>query len=83
MSVFKKALTQEDLILAVFKARPDHGFTSWEMLKTLQWDRKKITSVRRAMSNLCDPRAYENPPVEKTSKRVIEKYGFNHLYQLK
>lgn len=47
-----RALTQEDMILAFFAARPGQMFTPEDAQRCLP-PRTLITSVRRAITNLC------------------------------
>lgn len=60
----RKARDQEGRIAALFRERPDERLTPSEVLGLYcaAWPAVPVTSVRRAMTNLSDPRRY-NPPV--------------------
>lgn len=76
-----KASKQEDIILEMFKKKPDAEFSAEDILEL--WNKAghnavPLTSIRRAISNL----AYEgsetvvkNPEIIKTSHQKVGMYG--------
>lgn len=61
----RKAKRQEVRVLALFQARPGQRLTPSEVHAILQDEghRLLLTSVRRALTNLCDARRYDPPPL--------------------
>jgi len=83
----QKGLTQEQIIMGIFKnplIKDDNknhkGFSASQIHKIFGDDNVPLTSIRRAMSNLC----YEENFLEKTDKFVIGIYGKQeHIYKIK
>ena len=76
----KKANSQEQMILALFKQNPRAKFTPESVLKKLQSVHQNypITSIRRAMSNLKD-----DGYLIKTDDKAKGDWGKNvHLWKL-
>lgn len=75
----RKAVTQQEAVMAFFQKRPNGSFTPfqvWSMLRALRPDLvhpfTPVTSIRRAMSDLtnCSPAV-----LTKTGEKVVEKLG--------
>ncbi len=80
-----KAHTQAGQILDLFHKNPDAMMTPIEVLDILKWKAFRITSVRRAMTNLSDGSRYADgvAPLVKTSAMKVERYGMsNHYWKL-
>jgi|APGre2960657505_1045072.scaffolds.fasta_scaffold10012_8 hypothetical protein len=83
----QKGLTQEQIIMEIFKnplIKDDNknhkGFSASQIHKIFGDDNVPLTSIRRAISNLC----YEENFLEKTDKFVIGIYGKQeHIYKIK
>ena len=83
----QKGLTQEQIIMGIFKnplIKDDNknhkGFSASQIHKIFGDDNVPLTSIRRAISNLC----YEENFLEKTDKFVIGIYGKQeHIYKIK
>lgn len=83
----QKGLTQEHIIIDIFKnplVRDENGnhqgFSASQIHKIFGDDNVPLTSIRRAMSNLC----YEENFLEITDKMVMGIYGkMEHIYKIK
>ena len=69
----KKAQTQEEKILEIFKQYPTREFSPEEILGALNSPNVPLTSVRRAISNLANPKKYN--AIEKTEVMKLGLYG--------
>lgn len=76
-----KNKSQNQIVLDIFRNRPQIQFTAWQILDHLQWPVQRITSVRRAMSDLSKPK---NGLLIKLDATRMEREGENnHLYQFR
>ena len=83
----QKGLTQEHIIIDIFKnplIRDENGnhqgYSASQIHKIFGNDNVPLTSIRRAMSNLC----YEENFLEITDKMVMGIYGKKeHIYKIK
>ena len=83
----QKGLTQEHIIIDIFKnplikdENGNHqGYSASQIHKIFGNDNIPLTSIRRAMSNLC----YEENFLEITDKMVMGIYGkMEHIYKIK
>jgi hypothetical protein len=76
----QKGLTQEHIIIDIFKNANNQGYSASQIHKIFGNDNVPLTSIRRAMSNLC----YEENFLEITDKMVMGIYGKKeHIYKIK
>ena len=76
----QKGLTQEHTIIDIFKNANNQGYSASQIHKIFGNDNVPLTSIRRAMSNLC----YEENFLEMTDKMVMGIYGKKeHIYKIK
>jgi len=76
----QKGLTQEHIIIDIFKNANNQGYSASQIHKIFGDDNVPLTSIRRAMSNLC----YEENFLEITDKMVMGIYGKKeHIYKIK
>lgn len=83
----QKGLTQEHIIIDIFKKplikdkNGNHqGYSASQIHKIFGDDKVPLTSIRRAMSNLC----YEENFLKITDKMVMGIYGKKeHIYKIK
>jgi len=76
----QKGLTQEHTIIDIFKNANNQGYSASQIHKIFGNDNVPLTSIRRAMSNLC----YEENFLEITDKMVMGIYGKKeHIYKIK
>ena len=87
LASIQKGLTQEHIIIDIFKnplIRDENGnhqgYSASQIHKIFGNDNVPLTSIRRAMSNLC----YEENFLEITDKMVMGIYGkMEHIYKIK
>jgi hypothetical protein len=87
LASIQKGLTQEHIIIDIFKnplIRDENGnhqgYSASQIHKIFGNDNVPLTSIRRAMSNLC----YEENFLEITDKMVMGIYGKKeHIYKIK
>ena len=68
-----KAKTQEEKIIEVFKMFNASPLSAEDVQEILQLDNVPLTSIRRAISNIANPRKWNL--IEKTDKMVRGQYG--------
>lgn len=80
----RRASTQERQVMTFFRSRPMQLFTPLEVLDALNMPERKITSIRRAITNLSDAKIYGSPtPLLKTEIKRMERYGVpNYTWRL-
>jgi hypothetical protein len=71
-----RAGSQNDAILSYFKRNPGYIYSPDEIHKVMNLPLVPITSIRRAMSDLSNPKLFNgNPPLEKTNVKKLGSYG--------